>query len=327
MNNILYIGPYRYNNILGIASRTIIEELNKNNNVNITTKNVFLENPYENKTLVNYNNFEKQILAKYDIIIQNTRPNMMAIDFEMSPKNIAIPIMDYFLSASDIDKLKKFSEVYTDDYSSLDTLNTNKIEAKVFSHDVRPINSNDTTNLSYHNLNKKFYFIGNYYKNQNIINKIIVSFVTSFRSKNDTSLILALTDDDITKTETQVSSNIQDIFNRMNFNPMLSPIKFIVQPLSIEQLHTIHRSCDVYFDIKDSYDTGLNRQLALIYGKQLIDIRCLKTVDVPIIDIKDENTNKFRKSILTESIIKKISDVKNSKISIIENKISQLLCI
>jgi hypothetical protein len=330
MTNILYIGPYRYNNILGMASRAIVQELSKNKNTNITTKNIFLENPYENTTLVNYNNFEKELSTQYDIIIQNTKPVMMVVDSKISQKNIAIPIMDYSLSEHDIQKLRMFSKVYTDDYHNLDILKTNKIQTEIFSYDIKPVNSNSTANLSYHNLNQKFYFIGNYYKNQSIINKIIVSFIVSFRSNNKVSLVLVLTDDDSTNVEKQVSSSIQDIFNKMNFNPVLSPIKIITQSVSIEQLHTIHRSCDVYFDLKDLYDTGLNKQLALIYNKQLIDIRSLKTVDVPTVDTQEQNPNSYRQSILTESIIKKISDIKNlenTKTPVIQNTISQLLCI
>jgi hypothetical protein len=329
MTNVLYLGPYRYNNSLGISSRAIIEELAQKQDLNVTTKNIFLENPYENSTLVNYNEFEREILPEYDVVIEHTTPSMMVVDRGISKKFVAIPIMDTVLSSYDIEKLNTFNSIYTDDYHNLNTLIANNLEAKIFSYNIKQPDKNNTVNIGYHNLNKKFYFIGDYTTNQNMINKIIVSFIMSFRSTNNVSLVLMLTDSNSQEVENQILSNIKDIYDKMDFHPILSPIKTISQPLSMEQLHTIHSFFDIHLDIRDSYNTGINRCLATTYNKPTIDIRALSTISVPSMDAKIGDINTFTQSVLTKSIVEAMSDVADlEKINIKpEDTISQLLCI
>lgn len=329
MTNVLYLGPYGYNNSLGISSRAIIEELAQKQDLNLTTKNIFLENPYENSTLVNYNEFEREILPEYDLVIEHTTPSMMVVNKGMSKKFVAIPIMDTLLSSYDIEKLNMFDGIYTDDYYNLNTLIVNNLESKIFSYDIKPVDQTNIINIGYHNLNKKLYFIGDYTNNENMINKIIVSFIVSFRSINNVSLVLMLTDSNSQEVENQILSNIKNIYSKMDFHPILSPIKTILQPLSIEQLHTIHSFFDIHLDIRDSYNTGINRCLATIYNKQTIDIRALSTTTVPSMGAKDGGVNRFVQSVLTQSIIKAMSgiiDLEKTNIKQ-EDTISQLLCI
>jgi len=325
--NILYIGPYIYNDFNGMAARNIIESISKNKEVEIHTRNIFLNNPYDNLTLVNYHKFEKELLPKYDIVIQHTYPSMMVKDISIAEKFIAIPIVDYMISSYDIDILKSFDEIYVDDQMNLSVFKKAIVQSKIFSYDFEKIVNTNRINLDYHNFNKKFYFIGNYSKNQNTINKIIVSFLIAFRSYQGVSLILMLTDTNKTEVEKNISSNISDIFSKMDFKSVLSPIRFIVQPLNIEELHTIHSSFDTYIDIRDSYDTGVNTSLAQLYNRNIIDIQSLDTISVPSIDLKDGDTNRYKQSVLTQSIIDAMTNDNTKNTTHVTKTIVDLLCI
>lgn len=326
MINALYLGPYRYNNFFGISGRNIIEHLSGVGGLSLTTKNIFLNDPYLNKTLVNYDKFEKnEIYDTYDIVIEHCYPKMMTISSDIGRKFIAIPIIDYFISKHDAEQINQFDQVLTDDELNLKVLTNAGVRAEIFDYSFQKINSGGSLNIEYHNLNKKICFIGDYEKNINLLNKIIVSFIISFRKFSNVSLVLILTDDVNIDIENKINKNIHDIFNKMDFHPMLNPIKIITQQISLEQLHLIHSSIDVYLDIQDSYATGINRSLSLLYNNP-ISSDDIETIKIPMIDLVDGCIEKYKESILTASLISALTNMQNKKKK--KGKtIADLLCI
>lgn len=315
--NIFYIGPYKYNNSFGICSRDIINSL-ANQNINLSTRNIFLNNPYENTTMINYSGTENEpLLNKYDFVIQHCPIEMMYVDRSISDKHIAIPIMDYGIDESSHGILKQFDIVCVDDLNHQKNLTKINTDSVLLNYKIQKNTDNKNyLNLGIHNFKSKMYFIGSYEQNANIIQKLVVSFILAFRDNPDISLILILDDINKDAVAPKVEKTIYDIYKKLNYNSAISPIQTIMQPAPLDTLHLMHKELDIFINIQDEYDTGLNYYLAKLYNNHIIDINDTESVFVPYLD-GYAYSNRYKYSVLTSSLInalkQKLADLKNKK--------------
>lgn len=319
--NVLYFGPFRYDNDYGFAARNIVESLSTKHNTDI--QNIFLDSPYNNSTIVNLSRQNAEafkLKSKYDCIIEHCPISMTHIDKSISNKNICIPIVsDYTLDSDSISKLRQFDIVISDNTMQHQLLKDNQIESIPLSYNLLKHNNEFNIDFGYHSPNQKFYFIGDFKNDHNTIQKIIVSFILSFRDSSNVSLILFCSDEDKESATKALSDMIGSISDRMHYKGRLSPIKVFVNKLSHQDLHIIHKSCDIFLDIYDSYKPGINRQIAELYHKNIIDISNLDTVRVPTIEYSPDQNPLLKYSILTHSLTKTMISTSNKKISITNN--------
>jgi hypothetical protein len=301
--NVLYIGPHKYNNFLGLVSRDIVSSLLNTEDVILSTRHIFVNNPYENATMVSFKaNDSQPLLQNYDCVIQHCPPQMMYVDRSIAKKYIAIPIMDYTVDASQQSVLKTFDTVCVDSVAHQKNLKKLDIESTLINYSIKAIKNNNRLNLGINKFTTKLYFIGSYQNNANIINKLIISFILAFRDKQDISLILILNDSERDKVLSIVDKNISDIYKKLNYNTKLSQIQIMVQSLSEETVQILHKDLDIYIDISEEYETGLNYHIARQYGNFIITMDDVDSVFVPCLDDVQHDT-RYRYSALTSSII------------------------
>lgn len=319
--NILYFGPIRYDNDYGFSARNIVESLSTRHNIDI--QNLFLDSPYNNSTIIDLGSRDiKNFKLKnnYDCIIEHCPIDMMHIDKSLCEKNICIPILsDFTLNLQQISKLQQFDLVVSDNTIQHKLLKDNNIKYIPLSYNLSKNNNEYNIDFGYHLFNKKFYFVGDFKNDHNIIQKIIVSFLISFRNRSDVSLVLFCSDDDRESATKALSEMIGSICDKMHYTSRLIPIKTFVNKLGHQDLHIIHKSCDVFLDIYDSYKPGINRQIAALYHKNIIDISNLDNVCVPLIEYSTGHGNLQKYSFLTNSLIKAMTSTLNKKITITNN--------
>lgn len=307
----LYIGPYKYNNFFGICSRNIIESL-KDDNIDLKTHNIYLNNPYSNTTLVEIKE-NKQInideLLEYDYIIQHGPISMLCPRPSLGKKNIAIPILDYTIDSSELEILKDFDHTIIDDPCNMLNLQKEEIQPLYLQYLFVPKKLDYKINFEYHSPNKKFYFIGEFKSNQNMLNKIITSFIIATRVYDNVSLILMLTDDNTAEADHHSKSMIDNIIKKLNYKDKLIPIKIICVKPSIDDLHMMHQDCDVLIDLYDNYNSGINHAFASLYGKAILDMMNLETILVPSVEnLSHISAHSYKRSVLTSSLISAIKN-------------------
>lgn len=307
----LYFGPYKYNNLLGECSRNIISSLN-NKGMDLTTHHIYINNPYSNTTLIETNDNKTIKIGdstQYDLIIEHATLPMLSINRNIGLKHIAIPLMDYSVERNELAILEEFDDIIVDDVLHQQNLSDNKIGSTYIKYSFDPIQSDLRINFDYHLPNKKLYFLGELKSNQNIINKIIISFILACRTYDDVSLVLVLTDDNPNETEKHIDNIIRNILQKMNYKHRLCPIKVLCIKPSIRDLHLIHQSCDVLIDLYDNYSSGINHAMASLYNKAILDITNLDHIIVPSTEYEFfDHTDLYKKSILTSSLVSKMTE-------------------
>lgn len=329
--NILYFGPFRYDNNFGFSSRNLIQCLESQHKVCL--HHIFLNNPYENTTIINLNrNNYTQLLNHYDYIIEHCPIDMMHVDRSLSDNYIALPITsEYTIDKKQASILNQFDKVLSDDILQTKLLEGSKISCQSLSYNFAKEDNDNKFNINFHHhfFNRKFYFLGNFKDDHAIIQKIIISFIIAFRSRQDVSLILICSDDNESSAGQAISEMLESICKKMRYSTTLLPIKIIFQKLSYQQLHYIHKNCDILLDIHDTYQTGINKQLAMLYHKNIINISNLQLVRVPSIENVNSEDITYKYSILTDSLIRAMTNTITKQITITDNNtklINSILC-
>jgi len=186
--NILYVGPYDSKDLNGVASRTLIKSLRKDENIKLNIKNIILAKDISANNHVSIPS-EDFSLDDTDVLIQHC-PIEFLVDTHKVKKSIIIPII-HDINNKDISilKLKHFDKLLVHNRYIFDKLK------KIFGNKVAYLRYNDLGeetnqmfNLGFLNRAYKFYFLGKYSKDRNIINKIISAFFLSFRNNITLSL-------------------------------------------------------------------------------------------------------------------------------------------
>jgi hypothetical protein len=307
---VLYFGPYYNTDLIGMASRNIIDTIKSNPSIQLETKSIITDLDY-----VNVDKFEnyrlRQSFDSYDYVIQHCPVEMICDPkyISLGEKNICIPMIDYSVSQYQLEVLRNFNTVLVDDYTNAYILSKYNIAHKALVYHIEKIPDGQQGNFDYCNNKTKLYFIGNYLENNNILNKIIISFIISCRNSLEKCMVLALTDPKKYNAQEALEKNIQDIFDKMNYHPILKPIKIINQEFTYDHLKVLHNSCDIFIDLKDQYECGLNRSMAECYNSKILDITNLDHITVPSMNTVDYYIDKHKQSVLTQSIVDALSDL------------------
>ena len=275
MMKILYIGPYRNEMSVGYSSRNIIDSLCSVSDLTIRPIYVQNNNDYNMDSTNLIESENKRIEADYDVIIQHSTPNLLAplYDVNSKTKNIAIPIINKTVNKKQYEvSLSGFDKILVDDQTTHSILTSSYMMKNVdmFSYNITEADDAKAY-LDIHQDNHKFYFIGSFLNNKNIIKTIISSFYLTFSSETNISLILFITEssDHIQQEINKIVDSVRQELNIINPNYYH---KIIINKLSKSNILAIHNSCDTYISLYDSgIESNFNKSIAQKYGKNIID--------------------------------------------------------
>lgn len=265
--NILYVGPYDSKDLNGVASRTLIKSLQKDENIKLNIKNIILAKDISsnNHTSIPSEDFS---LDDTDVLIQHC-PVDFLVDTHKIKKSIIIPIIND-INNKDISilKLKHFDKLLVHNRYIFDKLK------KIFGNKVVYLRYNDLGeetnqmfNLGFLNRAYKFYFLGKYSKDRNIINKIIAAFFLSFRNNITLSLNIFLSDDQ--KILEQAYKDLEIIKEKLKIFNNSKQVIFIPIKLDENTLKVIHNTGHIFIDNIGCY-SNINCELAQFYKKKII---------------------------------------------------------
>lgn len=271
--NILYIGPYRQNNVAGWTSTALLNHLLSSNKHNITCRPIYLEPSSStkdiDKTIVRA---EQLSYDTYDAIIQHSNIDSL-IKINSIPKNIAIPILnDKVLDSDTITNLSTFDQILVDtkrSYQRLQTYQSIKNKVKTYDYDIsimpRPHSS---FRIGILECAKKIYFIGKYNSNiDNIIN-ICKAFIHNVKT-HEYALLLFLLD-----LDTAQKNHIAAIVNKhyMLHNMRYTINRVVIAPIEtqLDNLLVAHQTGDIYLDLQDDHSNSLNTKIATVLNKRII---------------------------------------------------------
>ncbi|NBW09718.1 MAG: hypothetical protein EBR82_17015 [Caulobacteraceae bacterium] len=129
---------------------------------------------------------------------------------------------------------------------------------------------NNTYNLGVHAGTKKFYFIGDYLQNKDLINDLILSFIMFTERYDNISLILFLTNTN-KKDIDKLNDAIKNIYQNLNIMNIFIKVMIIPINFDINNIISCHKIGDIYLNINDDNKNSLNANFAKKYGKPTIN--------------------------------------------------------
>lgn len=276
--NILYIGPYRHDQIISISSKDIIASVSKIDSANLTIRPVYLNNSISSidDALLELEN--KSLLSEYDIVIEHAPIKLLTgknDTFSSNTKFVAIPIMEPIINKKDYAKcLMGFDLVLTDNTVLAEILKSsyglaNKTE--LFSY-CNNYTTEELIDLGIHNSDLKFYFIGSFTKNSSTIELILQSFYIAFHAATNISLVMVLTDKISNDIRKQVDDMILATKKKLNITESCRREKIIIKNPSIKELVSIHNTCDILISLYDyEGESSINKHIAMSNKNRIID--------------------------------------------------------
>jgi hypothetical protein len=275
-----YIGPYKNNTYLSLSSNHIINDLGKNPNIKLSIKPIYLSKN-DIGTQISY--FQENIQGSpfnSDVVIQHC-PYDWIISSDSFKKSIIIPIIP-FISKNIISclKNKQYDELWTDNSyykQKLADSGINNVKLFTYSNNINTTNINSKYNIDIHTNSLKFYFIGRYDTDQEIISKIITAFLYAFREEENRSLLLFLDDADASKDS--IGKMLQKKLSDLKIVNRSNRIKLLQYKNDNNHIDIIHNTGDIFLNLNTINFSNYNYWQAIYHNK-------------PIIDITDVSTNK-----------------------------------
>lgn len=335
--NILYIGPYRENTENGNISRLYLEDISQK--YNITSRPLFTSN---SPAISDVDDFiiraEKNSQNNFDCCIQHA-PLSMTTYSGYFKNLISIPILPISAKINnilDIDTLNKFHKIVINNNKEESSLIRSGITSQIKRVDcpvkVDLLKTVDKKfNFGLHNNNYKFYFIGDYKKDIEIIHKILLAFYVSFRCDISYSLIMLLSGDNQDREHLEKTST--DIKNQLRILSYPKPLNelYIFEPMSYYDTLVLHNSCDIFLNLQYG-GSKTHHEYASFFGNTIIDYENTDTVDIPY----GNNPSGYIvgddiESVTTNSIINRMRHCTQTKIvkqpnsALYEKKLSQII--
>lgn len=276
--NILYVGPYKNISIDGISSRYLIDNLKLIPNIKLVTQNIITSDKINNA----FSYIEETItgdLSSFDVVIQHAPINMIVNDSRIK-KSIIFPIIDT-VNEKLINTLniKKFDKILVSNKYHLDKLKKvfgSKVIYLRYHKSIGPVDKK--YNIKFLNKTQKFYWIGSYKKEQNIIQKIILCFMMAFRTDPKVSLVLFLEDQ---PSELEgLNKDIAECRKRINLINDFKKITIFPFNNTEESLLIAHNSGDIYLSPIIS-KSNIHCDIAQFYKKKILYIDRVDSVAVP----------------------------------------------
>ena len=292
--NLLYIGPYRQYDYMGQTSRILLHSIKEKcsyNNHKVYSRPLYIDFGSVDEKMPEYIKKDETFPSdstNWSGIIQH-----MPVEFLSSQsftKNIAIPILNNQLAKTSLNnnnfrKLNLFDHVLVENDNQKNFLLKSGITTKIsvyneeiktdyIDHNLR----NKQFDLGSLNNNFVFAFIGSYSSNQNIIHKLIVSFLVAFRSepKNTLFFLLKGTSEDKEElmkfyNETKQKLNILDI----------NPVIFSFGSLQLQESIACINTCSCYLSINDDVAYNMYEKYAQSINKPIISKYNLEVTHTP----------------------------------------------
>lgn len=260
MKNVLYIGPYRQNDIFGEISRSYLRCIKLSNNM--------LSVPiyYTNNILSTYQNHEDEIkkFSNFDCLIQHCLPGDFFVNKHYG-KNIGITTIDTYnwcLNYDSISNLNTLDEIWV--CSGKEQKNLIKSGVKTNIKTIHPsIETNkiveDQSHLELNTCDNvlKFYSI---IDNINIedFDSLIIAFNLAFNFYDDVLLI-------IKTKEKEIEQHILSLKQKIGFKHKFKQEIIIGQ--GSNNNGTIHNTGNCFVSCKKNNSFDINLVEAIIYGK------------------------------------------------------------
>lgn len=272
--NILYIGPYRQKNIVGIHSQIVLLNLTNEKSNNITARPIYTDfsKPIVSDLHSDIVKLEKTIYDSYDSVIQHA-PLTMAGPIQSVKSNVIIPILSAKnLSDDDIATLSKFDKILVDnknDYNRLSLYKglASKVNTYEYSFNVN-IGPEASIDLGIFNYSNKIYFIGEYEANVTNIGNICKSFVSN-TSVEDAVLIIFLLYPGNNEIQ-ELENHIREIYSINKPSNIINRILTIPIDAEVQHLAVIHKVCDTFINLQDDNSNYINLKLSQAHNSSNI---------------------------------------------------------
>lgn len=264
---ILFLGPYRQANEIGMVSRLYLNDLQKIGDV--TSRPIFIDNISIDKNTVF--DSEKHNADNYDYVIQHLPPAKLAYT-ELIKKNICIPILNQVnLSSVENQKLSLFYKILADTRYAYRLLKNDYKKIKLIKPNLNIIQTTNTFDIGFFNRYKKIYTILDYRDNFSLINRLVQSF--AYLSKYQQNYTYILFVHNLPQNQTQaLQKSIKEIYE--NFNIKNKTINTILIPIALDKnsLLAAHNTGDIFINLTDYYQNPINYELAHLSNKHIIDL-------------------------------------------------------
>ena len=330
--NILYLGPYKQVNYIGQCSLRNLYEIIQSESLNVISKHISVDNSdlLDTSHVIPKHHESIDNVLGIDMIIQNLPVSFMSSNFYT--KNVAIPFVDPYIDYSNSNIFANFDMVLIDDQYSRDKIKNKYTTIEIYDQQPPIILNNCNTEKyslgSYSHL-YKFGFIANYQKEVTFLQKLIQSFLTTFRANNKVSLYLLVTATEKEKTELEsLYKNIKKSLGMIDYDKIIFMYNNGDHMDSIRLLNSLdcYISLNSYtkYSMYEKYCTQIN--CAYITHR---DINCLNMPIMPTItatDLKSKYCSPTSDSIsqaLVQSINKPIYRSKNKHTN---QTLSNIIC-
>lgn len=299
--NILYIGPYKQNNYLGVSSLRNLYELIKNPKYNTIYRHITVD---DDCTLFDVSTIVPDIeipdsINNLDAIVQNLPIDLL--DSNRYTKNVYIPFFSSFTSHSYDSVFDENNFILIDNFYAKDDISHKNV--KIYSTDTPIIINNahqEKYNIGIYNNLYKFGFIGSYSTDYLVIQKLLQSFLLSFRSNDDVCFCLLLTANDNQKNE--LESYYRSLLKDMSVNNYDKIIFMYTDAFHIDSIRLINNiSC--YISMNYNTDYTLYNNYAKKIGISTICPKDLTYIKMPLSKISNsKHIDTIQKSFITQNM-------------------------
>jgi hypothetical protein len=332
--NILYLGPYKQVNYLGQCSLRNLYEILQLESVNVVSKHISVDNSdvLDTSHIIPKHHESIDNVSGIDMIIQNLPTSFISSNFYA--KNVVIPFVDPYIDYSNSNMFSHFDMVLIDDQYSRDKIKNKHTKIEIY--DQQPpiiLNSCNTEKYSlgaYSNL-YKFGFIANYQKEVTFLQKLIQSFLTTFRASNKVSLYLLVTATDQERAE--LESSYEDIKKSLS---MIGYDKIVFMYNNCDHMDSIRflNSLDCYISLNSYTKYSMYEKYCTQINRSYITHKDINSLNMPIMptktvtDLKSKYCSPTSDSVsqaLTQSLNKQIYRKNKNTNQTLSNLICKLI--
>jgi len=321
----IFIGPYRQYDYMGQLSKIYLESIHRAfiiKKMSIIGRPLYIDDLSVTQDDTGILNFIENIPEKFQLnsLIQHAPVEYLSI--QKSVKNIAIPIIDNRISKvsynQNYQKLNSFDYVLVDNDHDKTILIRSNITSPivVFDESFSDKEISQHSNKRY-NLGEKigdnfiFGFIGTYKQNISIIQKIINSFLISFRSYANVNLLICC------KGTEQDKKDLENYYKETKQKLKIidyDNIVFIFNGLETESVIASLNTFDCFLSLNDDYSQYLYEKYFVKSEKNIINKHNTTSIQIPAISIDTSNDlEDLMTSIPTADLCKKMIDIKNQQ--------------
>lgn len=332
--NILYIGPYKQTDYIGVMSLLHIHSIKQylSQSDKLITRPIYLDTNFISNLSIDA---EHGTANHFDMIIQYLPVDFLAIT--TNTKNIAIPIFDpklcRLIDDSKYSVLNLCDKILIDEERYKNILRSYNIQKSIEIYEEHiPENHTQKFDLDPIQDSYKFGFIGKYQSNKQIIQKIILAFLLNYRTNNNTKLYFFLTgnEQDRRDAEDQVAKIKKDL----SIPEYIRPIHCLFELWEHKNITIALDSLNCFISLNDDYRYVLYEKFfmsnAIDTKKFLINRQNISIIETPVINISHiSEYNNTLSSIYTKDLIDKMKSApqaqqKNKKNNF--NCLGHILC-